>query len=633
MITIFLPGPGYRLLITGLAVLFGLAACAPFSRIPPEKPSALTQARALEAEGRYLAAATAYTQLASTVQPPLRQQYQLQAAAALLLGNHLQEAQALLESMTPGTLEPSLSLRYRLLTARLALAQQDAGRALTLTEEIEALTPSVAQQITLHQVRAQAYTLEGDLLAAVRERIQLEPFLSSPQAWQENQRAIWYTLIVLPPDTLEIARQESLSNTFSGWLELARIFQRHQSMPAGLQQALNRWRQHYPEHPASLPLLQAEMSKFPLAPHQPATIALLLPTEGRFAAAAAAIRDGFFAAYYNNKNGDWAPIIRFYAVKTDLETGQSNVQSVYQQAREEGADFVVGPLTKQALARLADLGELPLPTLALNYLEQPHASVTGLYQLALSPEGEARSVAKRAWHDGYRNARVLVPDSKWGQRMRQAFTDHWEHLGGNLLEFQTYDPEKEDFSFPIQRLLNLDEGESRPQVLSGQPDRELLYELRQRREADFIFLAAFPGQARLLLPQLRFYWTKALPVYSSSHAYTGHPDPGRDQDLDGLILGDMPWVLNKAAQTDPGYQDLAAAYPENLERLKRLYALGFDAYRIIPHLNVMQQVQNMSFEGATGKLRMDSDGYLRRELNWARFEEGLPQPIGNQPPS
>lgn len=618
--TKFLPGPTYRYLITGLILLFGLAACAPFFKTPPKEPSALAQARALEAEGRYFAAAKVYTQFASTVQPPQRQRYQLKAAAALLQSGHLGEAQDLLGSITLGTLGPALSLRYRLLAARLALAQQDAKRALALVEDIKSLAPNVEQQITLQHIRIQAYTLEGNFLAAVRERIQLGSLLSDPEALRENQRAIWHALVVLPPETLKTLRHEPLSDTLKGWLDLAQIFQRHQSMPAMLQQALRRWQKHYPGHPASLPLLRVETSRLPLTPYQPETIALLLPTEGRFADAATAIRNGFFAAYYHNTHGSWVPTIHFYAVKTNLKTGESNVQQVYRQAREEGADFVVGPLTKQALARLVEVGKLPLPTLALNHLEQPHPSVAGLYQLALSPEDEARSVAERAWRDGYRNALVLVPESQWGQRMRQAFTDRWKQLGGNVLEFQTYNPAKEDFSFPIKRLLNLDKSLSRYR----DPQEPLDHTLSQ--DADFIFLAAFPRQARLLLPQLHFYWTRALPVYSSSHVYTGYPDPSRDQDLDGLIFGDMPWVLNKAMRASPGYQSLRAAYPENFKHLKRLYALGFDAYRIIPHLNAMQHVQNMSFQGVTGKLRMDPDRYLRRELSWARFKGGLPQP-------
>ncbi|ADE13661.1 LppC family lipoprotein [Nitrosococcus halophilus Nc 4] len=619
---------GHYLPLMGFAIILGLSACAPPSKVPPRAPSALAQAEALAAEGRYLAAATEYIRLAAETPPPQRQDYQLRAVAALLQGNQWQEAQELLESIAPESLAPALSLRYRLLAAQLAVAKGEAKRALSLLKDIEALEPSLEQQATLHRLRAEAYELADKPLAAAHERVQLEPLLSDAQALQENQRALWRGLMGLSPDTFKRLRKESLSNTLRGWLELAQLFQRYPLDPLGLQQAIEDWRKRYPGHPASLALLQAEMPTLPTAPYQPTTIALLLPTEGRFAASAAAVRDGFFAAYYSD-NSDWTPVIRFYGVKIDSKSSNSNAYKVYQQAQAEGADFVVGPLTKQSLAQLAEVGDLPLPTLALNYLEKSHKPVGGLYQLALSPENEAQGVAERAWRDGHHNALVLIPDTQWGQRVRDAFTERWEKLGGSLLEVQAYDPEKEDYSFLIQRLLNIDESQSRHRELRDLLDRQLAFEPQRRHDADFVFLAAFPRQARLLIPQLQFYRAEDLPVYSSSHIYTGSPDPERDLDLNGVIFSDIPWVLNGNMQDEPSYQNLAAVYPEHFERLKRLYALGSDAYRIIPHLNALYRVPDMTFEGATGRLRMDAEQRLRRELNWAQFKKGRPQPTAN----
>jgi outer membrane PBP1 activator LpoA protein len=614
--------------LIGLAIMLGLAGCTPPLKGPPGAPSA----EALATRGHYLAAAAEYVRLAAAAQSPQRQDYQLRAVAAFIKGKQPQEAQEILENIRLEGLDRALSLRYRLLASHLALAKRAAKQALILLKGIEDLEPSLEQQANIYRMRAKAYEFEGNLLAAARERVRLEPILTGAQALQDNQRALWHTLMGLSPNAFKALRNEPLSNALRGWLELTHLFQRYQLNPSNLQRAIDDWRKRYPEHPASLPLLQAEMSTLPTLPYQPATIALLLPTKEQFATAAEAVRNGFFAAYYSD-NSNWNPTIRLYAVTTDPETGKSNVRDVYQLAQEEGADFVVGPLTKQSLASLAEIGDLPVPTLGLNYLEKSHKLVGKLYQLALSPEEEARGAAERAWRDGHNNALVLIPDSAWGQRVEEAFTERWKQLGGKLLELQVYDPEKEDYSFLIQRLLNLDEGKSRHRELREQLGRKLALEPHQRHDADFIFLAAFPQQARLLIPQLRFYRAGDLPVYSSSHVYTGYPDPERDLDLDGVIFSDIPWVLNKNAQNDPSYQRLAAAYPEDFEHLKRLYALGFDAYRIIPHLNALHQLQDTTFEGATGKLRMDAEQRLRRELSWARFKKGQPQPIAAKQPA
>jgi outer membrane PBP1 activator LpoA protein len=629
--TIFPQRAGYFLPLAGLAIILGLAACAPSSTGPTKTPSATAQTETLTDRGDYLAAAAEYVRLAATAQPPQRQVYQLQAVATLLQGNQLQKAQEILVKITPESLDPTLSLRYRLLAAQLALAKREGKQALALLKNIEDLEPSLEQQATIYRVRAEAHELEGDLLAAIRERVQLGSILVDTQALEENQRALWHNLMSLPPDSLKAWRNQHLSDTLRGWLALAQLFQRYQLKPADLQQAIDDWQKHYPGHPASLPLLQAEMSTLPTAPYQPATIALLLPTKGKFAAAAKAIRDGFFAAYYNDSSSDWNPIIRFYTVTADSKAGESNIRSIYQQAQKEGADFIVGPLTKQSLANLTEINELPVPTLALNYLENAHQPVEKLYQFALSPEDEAQGMAEQAWRDGHNNALALIPNSQWGQRVKGALIERWEQLGGKLLELQVYDPEKEDYSLLIQRLLNLDKDKSRDQErLHEQLGRKTAFEPPRHQDADVIFLAAFPQQARLIIPQLRFYRAERLPVYSSSHIYVGYPDPDRDLDLDGVIFSDIPWILDKKAQRDPNYQSLAASYPESFEHLKRLYALGCDAYRIIPYLNALHQIQDMTFEGATGKLHMGAGQRLQRELIWARFKEGQPQLIITQ---
>jgi uncharacterized protein len=613
----------YRFLLMGLAVLLELAACAPPTKAPPKRPTPAkpAYAEALEAQENYLAAATEYMRLAALAQSPQQQHYQLRAVAALLQGNHLQEAQKLLNNMVPDSLDTELRLHYQLLAAQLALARQNPQQALSILENIERQKLNVEQQITTYRIRAEAYELKDNFLAAIQERIQLELLLADTEALQENQRALWQAFMSLPSDTVESLRGEPLPAIFRGWLDLAQLFQRHLLNPPALQQAIQNWQKRYPGHPASLSLIQPLLSS---PPYQPATIALLLPTKGPFAAAATAIREGFFAAYYTD-NSDWTPKILFYAVETSLETGTSNVQDVYQQAQADGADFIVGPLTKQALMELAQLEDLPLPTLALNHLEKSQKPVEKLYQFTLSPEDEAKTVAERAWRDGHSNALVLAPTGEWGQRVRRAFTEHWKQLGGELLEFQIYDPEEEDFSFLLQRLLNLDESEARYRTLQERLGRRLSFEPRRRQDVNFIFLAAFPPQARLLIPQLRFYRAGDLALYSSSHVYNGYPDPENDQDLDGLLFSDMPWILNQEKQKDPSYQSLATAHPASFEHLKRLYALGTDAYRIIPHLNALQQVQNMHFDGATGRLRMDATRCVQRELTWARFEAGLPQ--------
>ncbi len=55
--------------------------------------------------------------------------------------------------------------------------------------------------------------------------------------------------------------------------------------------------------------------------------------------------------------------------------------------------------------------------LALNFLGDSASTPGNFYQFSLSPEDEARIVARRAVADGRLNGVVLAPNSEWGNRV------------------------------------------------------------------------------------------------------------------------------------------------------------------------------------------------------------------------
>ena len=59
----------------------------------------------------------------------------------------------------------------------------------------------------------------------------------------------------------------------------------------------------------------------------------------------------------------------------------------------------------------------------------------------------------------------------------------------------------------------------------------------------------------------------------------------------------------------------------------RLYALGVDAYHIIPELNRLRRNQFAAYQGETGTLYLDVDNKLQRKLMWAQFKKGRPKVI------
>ncbi len=625
------PTPLLRQILVPVALALLIAGCATAPQPPAEQtpeasqpgftPDAALVARAemADAQGNVVIAAQEYQALAQGSPSPWREDFWLKAASALARGGYTEEAQRITAELARQPLTPQQQIDLRLIEARIALMASDAEQALEILSFAPAPDLATETRVEYHRLRAEAFDTLGNYLESVRQRIALDALLTDPEQKRQNHQRLWQSLNRLTPDALQAFITEPPPDILSGWLELAFYIKSTIADPTQMEAQLELWRSRYPDHPAAGDFLDNLIANKDELVGRPEQIALLLPLSGNFAAPATAVRDGFLAAYYARQDSDYQPDIRIYDTQGDPQLGQQ----LYQQAIEEGADFVVGPLTKSLVEQLLEAEEITTPTLALNYGQSDNVHPQ-LYQFGLRPEDEARQVAERAWLDGYNNALVLIPEGEWGERLGNTFNQHWEQLSGVVLETQRYNPGKNDFSTPVQRLLNIDESKARFGKLERLLGGDIKFEPRRRQDVDFIFSAAFPRQARQIRPQLKFFYAADLPVYSTSHTYAGVEDPTHDRDMDGILFCDMPWVLTPETVTQPRWSDIEREWQNTAHAFKRLYAMGADAYRLIPWLRYLRSHRQDHFSGATGNLYLDNSNRIHRQLIWARFRGGKP---------
>jgi hypothetical protein len=178
------------------------------------------------------------------------------------------------------------------------------------------------------------------------------------------------------------------------------------------------------------------------------------------------------------------------------------------------------------------------------------------------------------------------------------------------------------FGESVKQALNIDGSERRKGILEGIVRMPLIGgDERRRTDVDFMFLAASPTEARQILPQVRYFGATSVPIYATSDAFTGTRDPALDRDLDGLIVGDMPWILGASGSPDDGRTANRAA------GLERLFAFGMDAYLLLQQLGRLSFQSNSKLNGHTGLLSVAAGNRIRRQLSWARFQNGIPAPL------
>lgn len=562
-----------------------------------------------------------YLTLAKQAQGEKQQYYRLQAAHIFATTNRVKQANALATELTGIKLAKPLATSLQLLQAQLALANQRNNDAIELLRNIDpshSLLPQ-EQQMQFYQAFAKAYENSGDIIDSVLMRQQLGARLSTEQEKKQNAWAIWQMLQTQTRKQLTQEIAQTPSESLSGWLKFTLITKEYDSDPNQLINHLSAWRNEFPTHDANRLLphsLQSAVGQ-PL----PSNIALLLPLTGRYADYGQAIRNGFFTAYYNlKKRHGFAPKLAFF------DTNHQNINTLYRQAVTQGAQFIIGPLRKENVSALLNNQNRTVPVLALNTVPESSPSNTPpFYEFGLSPTDEAKRVANRALRDHQHNIVVIAPQSDWGKRVANAFSTEWEKLGGNITETQYYNKQR-TLSTDMRKLLGIDQAYTNKHQLQHVLREKMRFIPRRRKDFDAIFLVSSPKNARQIKPLLRFYFAGGIPVYAISTTFSPTYNHIENNDLNGIIFGDMPWVLAPNALT-PTYLNtiqkrIQSLWPKKYRQHPTFFALGVDALQILQSLPRMTTLPSLGTKGATGTLFLTANQRISRQLTFATIKKG-----------
>lgn len=582
----------YRAAGVALLISLALSGCVPpAAQKSPAETAASQQADALVQQGKFDEAAQAYLSLAQTGSH--RDHYQLLAAEAYRQEGQLDRAGPLLDGIRRQKLTGDEPSRLDLLQAEWALKQHNAPKALQLTTQPNISVPP-ALQLRLLELRSQAMQQTGDLWGAARSRVEMDGQLQGlDQAQNRKEVVTLLTQLGIEPLKQRAAAMQP-SDRMLPWVNEALT-------QLGVAVA----------HPA--PALEQEVGT--VMPGEganvregfkmPAHVALLLPASGTLAAAGTAIREGFFAAYADSaRNHMPRPPVRVY----DSAGTTAGAIKAYQQAVSDGAQLVIGPLTRGEVSALFGQQELPVPLLALNHPDDKSLPANGVSEFGLLPETEGAQAADHMADNGIVTAFAIVSSDDFAQRAAKSFKAELEARGGKVAGTGNLTGSGVNFASTIGSLgLPTDSGDASASSNTG------------------IFISMRPQQARLLLPQLKLARV-SLPVFGTSHIYAGVDDAAANRDLEGVEFCDAPWLFD-AQPGLPNHGDIAAQLPAARGTSARLFAFGMDAWNLAPYIDWLRAHPGSYLPGASGQLTSDQFGRIRRVLVWAKFQDGLARPL------
>jgi len=293
-------------------------------------------------------------------------------------------------------------------------------------------------------------------------------------------------------------------------------------------------------------------------------LGLMLPLSSpQLGEAAQIVKDGFDAAAAADEN---TIEISVAAMSDDSQTG-----TAYQQLVAGGANFIIGPLTRQGAANLAASSKLP--TLVLNALDKAPPSGSKVWSLSVTVETEAQQIARMMRDDGRQMPLILFNNDSLSQRLRVAFAEEWRVRTGK-----------------VAREVNVST------LATDKLDSELT-------GADAAFLALDTKEVEAT----RAILSPALPAYATSLANVRNPSPA----LAGLHLIDMPWFL---IPNHPEAKQIARPAKPLNKATERLYALGVDAYRLGAALAASKNPGQIRLGGVSGDLRIGKGWVVQRDL-------------------
>ncbi|MDF7670957.1 penicillin-binding protein activator [Orbaceae bacterium ESL0721] len=480
----------------------------------------------------------------------------------------------------------------------------------------------------------------------------------------------WKFLSSLSDDEIKSILIYSNETTLQGWIDLIYAYrtnkqsytpdlsdtaeeldQKNQALQKQLADALNDWSLQYTDHPAKILLSDLinnyHPSTWDQSDNSGKKVALLLPLNGNLQIFGETIRQGYLDAnkFYPDEPAQSVTV---------FDTTSAPLNQLVAQAKEQGAEMIVGPLLKEQVVEIKNLSP-DLPVLALNKVDndeniEENTSTNENSKIcffALSPEDEAKDAATHIFAEKRTKPLLLVPDTDLGRRVAQSFAKQWQQLSHTQAYMQPLADAKtlstkmnngvgikligeaitiEDsanINSSIDSLYSTDSNDS----MDNSSSTDIRQTVNESDEAfDAIYVYASYDQLTFIkaMIEMESDWSLSSPsaprMYTSSKSNSAKASTDFYYDMERVQFAEIPMIVNQAEMVS---DQLSETIPTNIKNdysLMRLYAMGIDAWFLANHFT--QLTDTTTLDGMTGKLTTQSECEITRALIWQKFHQG-----------
>ncbi|MGH8106129.1 MAG: penicillin-binding protein activator, partial [Arenimonas sp.] len=482
----------FRLLAPAFAILL-IAACSTVTTAPTNTPGN-SVAEAFLRDGKFRDAALVYEAEAAQSKGTPHDAALARAADAWKKAGDENKARQLLAQSQRRKLTGDAALFHDLLNAEFFLADKRGAEAIPFLNQRRESVPD-SERMRWQNARYRAFDSAGMKFDAAGEQVWLMDGLK-PKERAAAGRNIERLLALVPAAELS-QKSAGLSANELLYAYAARELKKR-GLPLPMAVASSQGNTRSDAFPP------AESDGY----RPPNLLAVLLPLSGSSAGAGIAVRDGFLSQYYAEDRR--RPRISFY----DTAGTADGARNAAGKAMADGAQMIVGPLTRDEVNAVSNMADVNVPVLFLN--RGQNAPAPGNLSFALSPDEEGWISADRFANRNQMSVIIFTQRDDTAQRTVAAFKDQYKVRGGQVIAEYIVEGEAADLPAKIAAMLG-----------------------GNNANAAAIYIALKAPLARALMTQARISALAATPKLASSLILSG-ASASQDVVLDGIEIPELP---------------------------------------------------------------------------------------------
>ncbi len=196
------------------------------------------------------------------------------------------------------------------------------------------------------------------------------------------------------------------------------------------------------------------ISKGTIPPTAPAVkVTLLLPLSGDSVAVGNAMLDAATMALSDSYLTASPDRIQSRIILLPKDTGNTPAESarVTQQAIDQGANFIIGPLFSQSVNIVAPLAKQHNIGM-LTFSNNRAVAGDGVYTFGFLPEQQVVRMAEYAYLHNFQRVALLAPNDSYGEKVKESLVEIYGQKGGTVAPVELYAPSPANIDAAVARM-------------------------------------------------------------------------------------------------------------------------------------------------------------------------------------